>query len=300
MKFTRIPRNRDLHKKRTAAYCRVSTQLQEQEDSFETQHNYYTSYIKSNNNWEFAGIYSDEKSGTKADNREGFQKLIHDALDGKVDYILVKSISRFSRNLVDCQKYVKLLHGNGVDIKFEKENLDTADPSCTMMLSFLATIAQDESHSISENVKWGYRQRYKRGEYNLGNNRILGYDTIDGKLVPNKDAHIVSLIFQMYYEGNTLTDITRTLDSIGALGLRKKKMTISSIRYILTNETYVGDKLLQKQPPINFLTKKPDINTSYESKYLVNDHEAIISREIWDTVQQKLVGGQAPLQNSYN
>ena len=148
MKFTRIPRKRDLHKKRVAAYCRVSTLLEEQEDSFETQVSYYKAFIEANDEWEFAGIYSDEKSGTKAENRPGFQKLVRDALDGKVDYILCKSISRFSRNIVDCQKYVKLLHGNGVDVKFEKENLDTASPSCSMMLSFLSAIAQDESRSI--------------------------------------------------------------------------------------------------------------------------------------------------------
>ena len=131
MKITRIPRKRDLHKKRVAAYCRVSTLLENQEDSFETQVSYYTAFIESNEEWEFAGIYSDEKSGTKADNRPGFQQMVLDALEGRVDYILVKSVSRFSRNIVDCQKYVKLLHGNGVEVRFEKENLDTSDPSCS-------------------------------------------------------------------------------------------------------------------------------------------------------------------------
>ena len=249
---------------------------------------YYTAYIQANEDWEFAGIYSDEKSGTKASNREGFQSLIRDALDGKVDKVLVKSISRFSRNMVECEKYVKILKGNGVDVHFEKERLDTADPSCTMMFSFLAAIAQDESHSISENVKWAYRERFKRGEYNLGNNRILGYDSVDGKLVPNEDAAIVAVIFQMYYEEKTLTDIVRTMDAMGITGLKGKPMTVNSIRYILSNESYVGDKLLQKQAPRDFLTKKPDKNAKYESKYLVDDHEAIVSREVWDMVQLRL------------
>ena len=141
MKFTHIPRARDQHKKRVAAYCRVSTLLEEQEDSLETQMSYYGNLIEANEDWEFAGIYSDEKSGTKAENRPGFQKLIRDALSGKVDYILVKSISRFSRNIVDCQRYARMLHGNGVDVHFEKENLDTGDPSCSMMFSFLSAIA---------------------------------------------------------------------------------------------------------------------------------------------------------------
>ena len=179
MKISVIQRERDQHKARVAAYCRVSTTLENQEDSYEEQVRYYTGYIQANEDWEFAGIYSDEKSGTKASNRDGFQNLIRDAIDGKVDRILVKSVSRFSRNMVECQKYVKILKGNGVDVRFEKENLDTADPSCTMMFSFLAAIAQDESRSISENVKWAYRERFKRGEYNLGNNRILGYDSVD-------------------------------------------------------------------------------------------------------------------------
>ena len=205
MRIKHIPRDRDLHKKRVAAYCRVSTLLEEQEDSFETQVSYYTGYIEAHDDWEFAGIYSDEKSGTKAENRPGFQKLIADALNGKVDYILVKSISRFSRNIVDCQRYARQLHGNGVDVYFEKEHLDTADPSCSMMFSFLSAIAQDESRSISENVKWSYRERFRRGEYNLGNNRILGYDSVDGKLVPNKDARVVEIIYELYLEGKTCT-----------------------------------------------------------------------------------------------
>lgn len=288
MKITVIQRERDQHKARVAAYCRVSTTLENQEDSYEEQVRYYTGYIQANEDWEFAGIYSDEKSGTKASNREGFQNLIRDAIDGKVDRILVKSVSRFSRNMVECQKYVKILKGNGVDVRFEKENLDTADPSCTMMFSFLAAIAQDESRSISENVKWAYRERFKRGEYNLGNNRILGYDSVNGKLVPNEDAGIMAVIFQMYFEGKTLADITSTMDAMGIIGLKGKPMTVSGIRYILGNESYVGDKLLQKQAPRDFLTKKPDKNACYESKYLVDDHEAVVSREVWDAVQLRL------------
>ena len=288
MKFTRIPRKRDLHKKRVAAYCRVSTLLEEQEDSFETQVSYYKSFIEANDEWEFAGIYSDEKSGTKAENRAGFQKLIRDALDGKVDYILCKSISRFSRNIVDCQKYVKLLHGNGVDVRFEKENLDTASPSCSMMLSFLSAIAQDESRSISENVRWAYRERFKRGEYNLGNNRILGYDSVDGKLVPNQDADAVRLIYTMYLEGKNIEAIRRLLADYGVRTRKGTLISHNDILYILKNETYRGDKLLQKQPPKDFLTKKPDKRAYYESYYLEGDHEAIVEPVMWDAVQEKI------------
>nr|MBQ4458422.1 recombinase family protein [Clostridia bacterium] len=297
MKITKIPRKRDQHKKRVAAYCRVSTLKDEQEESIETQKAYYANFIASHDDWEFAGIYSDEKSGTKAQNRPGFQKLIRDALDGAVDFILVKSISRFSRNIVDAQRYIKRLHGNGVDIWFEKEGLNTADPSCSMMLSFLSTIAQDESRSISENVKWAYRERFKRGEYNLGNNRVLGYDSIDGKLVPNEAADMVRGIFQMYLEGKGLTEITNTLDQMGVVGRNGKPLTVPGILYILGNEVYVGDKILQKRAPKNYLTKQPEKNAHFESNYLTGDHEGIINREEWNAVQLLLNARRTDINN---
>jgi DNA invertase Pin-like site-specific DNA recombinase len=246
MKITKVPRKRDQHKKRVAAYCRVSTRLDNQEESFETQVSYYTAYILTHAEWEFVGIYSDEKSATKASNRPGFQQMIRDALDGKVDYILVKSISRFSRNIVDCQQYADLLKSRGCYIHFEKEGLDTEDPSSSMMFSFLSVIAQDESRSISDNVRWAYRERYKRGEHNLGSNRVLGYDCVDGKLVPNGDAGLVRSIYQAFLDGRTYTEIADSLNSQGETGLRKKPFSGSGIRYILQNEVYVGDRILQK------------------------------------------------------
>ena len=288
MRITRIPRQRDLHKKRVAAYCRVSTLLEEQEESFDAQVKYYTRFIKAHEDWEFAGIYSDEKSGRKTANRPGFQHLIEAALDGKIDMIICKSVSRFSRDILNTLKYVKILHGNGVDIWFERENLDTADPSCTMILSFLATIAQDESHSISENVKWGYSQRFKRGEYNLGNNRILGYDSVDGKLVPNDRADGVRAIYQLYLEGKSVEEIRRTLAELGVVSRKGKPLSHHGILYILQNEAYKGDKLLQRQPPKDFITRKPDKTKPYKSYYLENDHEPIVEPEVWDAVQEKI------------
>ena len=297
MKITHIPRKRDLHKRRVAAYCRVSTLLDNQEDSFEMQVSYYTAFIAANEEWEFAGIYSDEKSGTKADNRPGFQQMVMDALDGKVDYILVKSVSRFSRNMVDCQKYVKLLHGNGVEVRFEKENLDTADPSCSMMFSFLSTISQDESHSISENVKWAYRERFKRGEYNLGSNRVFGYDSEDGKLVPNEYADAVRRIYSLFMDGRTFTEIAAEMKAADVCGRHGAPLTVPGIIYILENEVYVGDKLLQKRAPKNFLTKQPEKNVEFESRYLENDHEPIIDRDTWDWVQGLMKTRREELEN---
>ena len=288
MRITRIPRQRDRHKKRVAAYCRVSTLLEEQEESLEAQVKYYKRFINAHEDWEFAGIYSDEKSGTKTENRPGFQSLIQDALENKVDFILCKSVSRFGRDLVKTQHYLKILHGNGVDVQFEKENLSTADPSCSMMLSFLSAIAQDESHSISENVKWAYRERFKRGEYNLGNNRILGYDSVDGKLVPNANADGVRAIYELYLEGKSVEEIRRLLAGLGVVTRSGKPLSHHNILYILQNEAYRGDKLLHRTPPRDFLTKRVDKNTHYETHYLENDHEAIVAPEVWEAVQEKI------------
>ena len=288
MKITYIPRTRDLRKRKVAAYCRVSTLLEEQEDSFEFQQAYYRAFILAHEDWDFVGIYSDEKSGTKTKNRPGFKQLIEDALAGNIDYILCKSVSRFSRNQVDCKKYVQLLVGNGVHIQFEKENIDTSNPASSMMFSFLSTISQDESRSISENVKWAYKERFKQGTYNLGNNRVLGYDCVDGKLTPNKDAEIVRLIFNLYLLGNTMREIAEELKRLGFVGRNGKALTRSGVSYILSNETYIGDKKLQKRAPKNYLTKQPERGVLFESRYLIGDHEAIIDRETWDNVQRRL------------
>ena len=291
MNIIRISRTRDQRKRRVAAYCRVSTLLEEQEDSIETQLSYYQSFISSHSDWDFAGIYSDEKSGLDAEKRKGFQQMIKDALDGEIDYILVKSVSRFSRNVVDCQRYVNILHGNGIDIYFEKENINTADQNSSMLLSIMSAFAQNESKSISENVKWAIRERFKRGEYNLGNNcsnRMLGYDSIGGKLIPNKDAAIVRVIFSLFLEGRTVADIRKLLTSKGVVGKSGKPITESGIMYILTNETYVGDKLLQKKAPINMLTKQHEKGRPFESNYLVDDHEGIVTRAMWEATQRKL------------
>lgn len=152
----------------------------------------------------------------------------------------------------------------------------------------MSAIAENESRSISENVKWGYRERFKRGEYNLGNSRILGYDSVNGKLVPNEDAGIVWIIFQMYVAGTSLQEIAGKLNSLGATGRSGRPLTEQGVMYILGNEVYVGDRRLQKRAPKNFLTKQPDNNAEYDSYYLTDDHEAIVDRGLWDTVQDKL------------
>lgn len=290
MKITKIAAKREQHAKmKVAAYCRVSTLLDAQQDSLETQTVYYKRYIQANPEWEFVGIYSDERSGTSTKLREGFQAVVQEALDGKIDIILVRSVSRFARNVVDCLKTLKNLDGQGVRVIFEKEHIDSSDPTCFFYLSLMAALAEDESRSISENIAWTKRQKVERGEYNLGNNRIMGYDSVNGKLVPNADAPMIRFVFESYSEGLGLTEISRRLEMLQMGRMRsKKRFTAEQIKYILRNETYVGDKLLQKQAPRDFLTKKPQKNVEYKSNYLTDDHEGIVSRELWDKVQTRL------------
>ena len=282
-------------KKRVAAYCRVSTDKAEQEESFETQIATYERVIRNNPEWEYAGIYADEgKSATSADHRPEFQRMIADALDEKIDVILVKSISRFSRNIVDCQTYVEKLREKGVSVRFERENIDSLNPACSMMFSLLAAIAQDESLSISENVKWAVARRFERGEYKIGNNQVLGYDADeDGKPVPNGDAWIVRRIFQLFTEGKSVRQVAELVTAEGGHGLRSEgTLSYQTVLSILQNEIYVGDRCLQKRPPVHYLTKKADPRAEYKSYYLKDVHTPLIEREMWEKAQAMLTTRQ--------
>ena len=288
MEIIKIP-GRQAEKVKVAVYCRVSTKLEEQEDSLETQKRAYTSLIALRSDWELVGVYADQLSGLSAEKRPEFMKMIKAAQAGRINRILCKSISRFSRNAVECRKYTELLRLNHVTVEFEKEHITTDDPNSTFIFSLMSAIAESESRSISENVRWGQRERVKRGEYNLGNNRILGYDSVDGKLVPNKDADGVRLIYTLFLQGSTIEEIRRLLAEMGILTRKGTMISHNDILYILKNETYKGDKLLQKTNPKDMITKKPNPNVEYESNYLTDDHEAIVSREDWDAVQRKLL-----------
>ena len=288
MQITRIPAQRENRKTRIAVYCRVSTKLEEQEESLETQRAAYTDLISLRSDWELVGVYADSLSGLSAEKRPEFMRMIDEAMAGNIDRILCKSVSRFSRNVAECKKYADLLRTRNVTVEFEKENLRTDDPTSSFIFSLMAAIAENESRSISENIRWGYQERFKRGEFNLGNNSILGYDTVNKKLVPNKDADIIRLIYTLFLQGINVEEIIRKLTDVGVKTRNGTPLSRTGILYILGNETYVGDKKLHKQPPRNFITKKPDPTIPFESKYLENDHEAIVSRSVWDAVQKKL------------
>ena len=289
MRVTRIAGTRETQKEKVAAYCRVSTLKNEQEESFETQERYYQTFIQRNPDWIFAGVYGDPGcSAVTADHRPHFQKMMADAEAGRIDLILCKSISRFSRNVVDCRRYTDRLKERNVYVRFEKENVTTSDPTAEFVFNLLSAVAQGESRALSDNIRWAHQERIKRGEYNLGSNRVLGYDTVDGKLVPTGNAEVVREIFSRFLTGETFAAIAGHLNAAGFFTLRGGAFYCKGIKNILKNEIYVGDRLLQKDAPKDLFTKRPDRSKAWESYYARDAHEAIIDRETWDAAHEKL------------
>ncbi len=283
MKITRIAPKSEQQKVRAAAYARVSTTYDSQEDSFETQSAFYKQFIEKNPKWEFVKVYADKgKSGLSTAKRPGFQEMMHDARNGRFQLLFCKSISRFARNAVEAQQYVQELMELHIEVRFQKENLSTNDLSAEMTFNILAAVAQEESRSISEKVKWAYQKRTQKGICRLGNNRVLGMDEVNGRLTPNGDAWIIQRIFEEYAAGKM------GLAFDGIKGLRGGEFSSSQISFILQNEVYVGDRRLQKNPPKNYMTKKPDKTKAYDSYYFKNAHEGIVSRDLWNQVQKRM------------
>jgi site-specific DNA recombinase len=290
---TNLAEKLELKKNRMAAYCRVSTDQAEQLSSYEAQVNFYTNFIKSSSEYEFAGIYADEGiSGTNTKKREQFNKMIEDCKAGKIDVIITKSISRFARNTLDCLNYVRLLKELGIGILFEKENIDTLDSKGEVLLSILSSLAQDESRSISENSTWGIRRRFEQGKVTVNCTKFLGYDKDEnGNLVINeKQAEIVRRIYKDYLDGKGPNLIARDIEKDGIQNWNGKiKWYDSTIRKILSNEKYKGDALLQKTYTVDFLTKKRVENNGEVPQYYVEEsHPAIIDREMWEAVQLEI------------
>ena len=293
MNQTSLAENLELKKRRVAAYCRVSTDQEEQLSSFEAQVNYYTSYINGNQDYELAGIYADEGiSGTSTKKREQFNRMIEDCKTGKIELIITKSISRFARNTLDCLKYVRQLKELGVEIYFEKENIRTLDNQGETLLTILSSLAQDESRAISENSTWGIGRRFEQGKLQINHTKFLGYDKDkSGNLIVNeKQAKIVRRIYKEFMDGKGANRIARDLESGGVANWNgKAKWYESSIRKMLTNEKYKGDALLQKTYTVDFLSKKRADNNGQVPQYYVEDsHPAIIDKEMWEAVQLEM------------
>ena len=276
-------------KARVAAYARVSTDQEEQQSSYKAQMDYFTELITSNPEWEFAGMYSDEGiTATSMKNRDGFNAMIADALDGKIDNIITKSVSRFARNTVDSLTTIRQLKDKGIDVYFEKENIHTLDAKGELLITIMSSMAQEESRSISENSTWGIRKRMRDGHYSLTYSRFLGYDKgPDGKPVINEEqAKTVRRIFSEYLSGKSSSEIARGLQKDGVPTAAGGAWSCSSVIRILTNEKYKGDALIQKTFTKDFLTHKAVKNNGeVPSYYIEDDHEPIVSKEVFELAQ---------------
>ena len=279
-----------IRRKKVCAYARVSTDSDEQFTSFEAQKDYYEKLILAKPEWEYVKVYADEGiSGTNTKNREGFTSMIQDALNGKIDLIVTKSVSRFARNTVDTLSTIRKLKEKGVEVYFEKENIYTMNGSGELLITIMSSLAQEESRSLSENVKWGQRKSFSDGKVHLPYSRFLGYRKgEDGKpeIVP-EEAEIVRLIYSKFMEGASISAISALLTEKGIKTPGgKDKWPYSTIISILKNEKYKGDALLQKAYVENFLTHKTVKNNGEVPQYYVEgSHKAIISPAEWDLVQ---------------
>lgn len=213
-KFTALPTS-SIQKRRVAAYARVSTDSDEQFTSYEAQIDYYTQYIKKRDDWEFVKVYTDEGiTGTSTKHREGFNEMVADALAGKIDLIVTKSVSRFARNTVDSLVTVRKLKEHHVEIYFEKENIFTFDSKGELLITIMPSLAQEESRSISENVTWGQRKRFADGKVTMPYKQFLGYERGEGgvPVINEKEAEVVRLIYKLFLEGKTATGICKQLE----------------------------------------------------------------------------------------
>lgn len=280
-------------KLRVAAYCRVSTELEEQESSYEAQVEYYTRKIEETDNWKMAEIYADDgKSATNTKKRDDFNAMIKDALDGKIDMILTKTVSRFARNTVDFLLTIRKLKEKNVAVVFEKEGVNTLDGTGEILITILSSLAQEESRNISENTRWGVVRRFENGKMIVDHNKFMGYTKNEnGDLViAQEEAEIVRLIFRLYLEGYSAKKISQYLEENEIkTATGQDKWYDSVIFKMLRNEKYMGDALLQKTYTVDFMTKKKVINKGIVPQYYVeDDHEPIIPKELFYRVQEEL------------
>lgn len=291
-KFNLAPIN-EVKKRRVAGYARVSTDSEEQQTSYEAQVDYYTNYIKSREDWEFVQVYTDEGiSATNTKKRDGFKRMVKDALDGNIDLIVTKSVSRFARNTVDSLSTIRKLKEHGTEVFFEKENIWTFDSKGELLITIMSSLAQEESRSISENCTWGQRKRFADGKVTVPFERFLGYDRgEDGNLVVNTEqAKVVKKIYRLFLQGYSSFGIAKELTGEGILTPGgKKKWSARTVAAILSNEKYKGDALLQKSFTVDFLTKEKKKNEGEIPQYYVTgNHEAIIPPSTFDRVQRLL------------
>ena len=285
--------------KRVAAYCRVSTDNEEQLTSYVNQKKVYTEMIAANPEWCFAGLFADEGiSGTQVRLRPEFKKMIDECYAGNIDYIITKSVSRFARNTVECLDYVRILKSRGIGIIFEEQNIDTLKTDSELYLVIYAGFAQSESESISKNVTWTFRKKFEEGQVPFRYSQMLGYRKgTDGnpEIVP-EEAVIIEDIFELYLSGKTIREVADIVKNKYPVIPNGKKINFSlgAIQAILTNEKYCGDAILQKTVTIDCITKTRRKNTGEAPMYYVRDnHPAIIDRDKFNRVQTEMVSRTA-------
>ena len=290
--FSSMPTH-SVAKRRVAAYARVSTDSDEQYTSYEAQIDYYTQYIQKREDWEFVKVYTDEGiSGTNTKRRAGFNEMVEDALAGKIDLIVTKSVSRFARNTVDSLVAVRKLKEHHVEVFFEKENIFTFDSKGELLITIMSSLAQEESRSISENVTWGQRKRFADGKVTMPFKNFLGYDRGEGgvPVINEQEAEVVRMIYRSFLEGKTAAGICKQLISLGipTPGGKTKRIQ-GTVMSILQNEKYKGDALLQKKFTVDFLTKKQKVNEGEVPQYYVEgSHPAIITALDFDRAQAEI------------
>lgn len=282
------PRNKKL---RVAAYCRVSTKYESQKTSIELQKEYYTKLIENNPDWENAGVFVDYGSRCRTKGRPSFCEMIHKAMKGEIDYIITKSISRFSGNTVDMLKIIRNLEEKKVTVCFEKENLTSTDEKAEMMITLYTALAQDEVRNMSENIKWGFTQRFMNGETLNNYKNFYGFYVENGELKINEEqAAVVRNIFNWYLEGESLWQIKLQLEKDGIRTASGGKVWYDTVILgMLCNEKYAGDSMLQKTYTEDFLTGKRAKNVGQRERYYIsNSHEGIVSKEIFEKVQREM------------
>ena len=282
---------REIRKLRVAAYCRVSTELEQQQSSYDIQIEYYTRHIMQNPNWIFVGVFADDgRSATNTFRRYDFNQLMDQCLKGKVDMIITKSISRFARNTVDCISWVRKLREKNVAVYFEKENLNTLDDSTEMILTILSSQAQEESRAISTNVKWGYARKFEKGESTRQRSYGFRKAPTGEMCIVEEEAAVIRNMARWFLDGDSLERIKHRLEDAGIeTTTGKRTWSTGTIYNILTNEKIMGDVLLQKTFTADYLTKRRVKNSGQQKQYYVkNHHEAIIPKTVYYKIQEEI------------
>lgn len=293
MKNVRIipARPKENKKLKVAAYCRVSTSGPEQVRNLEIQISAYTKMIKSHPNWIFAGVYYDIESGLRRSGRKSLNKLLKKAAEGKIDYIITKSISRVSRDTLEILQIIRFLRERGINMHFENEKLDSVEADKEFEITLRGMLAQDESRNISENIQWGIQRKFEKGKIYTKYKNFMGYTCVDGEIViVPEQADVVRKIFDLYLQGLTLGQIKAYLEAQGIKTVTGKEIwDTKTIQRMLTNEKYKGDTMLQKTFTEDFMTGKKSKNIGQRNKYYVKDsHTAIVSAEVFDKVKEEM------------